>query len=144
MKLFVPETISRVTRATPTQSKLHHALKDVVSLSLSLLMPADLWVSIDTFKLLECTSDTRRLSICASIARSIYANDFLFSLCRFQMACSFFELLGLAIVAIVLFSVSSRMQYYVKMVTFLVSALAAAVAPIPLMLPRPRDYRNAL
>lgn len=60
------------------------------------------------------------------------------------MACSFNELLGLAFVAIVLFSMSNRVQYFVKMNIFILSALIAAVVPIPLMLPRPRDYRNAL
>lgn len=60
------------------------------------------------------------------------------------MACSLCEFLGLAIVAIVLFSVSNRVQFYVKMSVFLLSALVAAVVPIPLMLHRPRDYRNAL
>lgn len=60
------------------------------------------------------------------------------------MACSFGELLGLAFVAIVLFSMSHRVQYYVKMITFIMGSFVFAVAPIPLMLPRPRDYRNAL
>lgn len=60
------------------------------------------------------------------------------------MACSLCELLGLAIVALLLFSMSNRVQYYAKMIVFMVSALISACTPIPLMLPRPKDYRNAL
>ncbi|CRK90938.1 CLUMA_CG004627, isoform A [Clunio marinus] len=60
------------------------------------------------------------------------------------MACSFYEFIGLAIVALIFCSISNRVQYYTKMIVFIVSALFAAVLPIPLMLPRPRDYRNAL
>jgi len=43
-----------------------------------------------------------------------------------------------------LFSFSNRVQYFVKMILFMTSSLVFACAPIPLMLPRPRDYRNAL
>lgn len=60
------------------------------------------------------------------------------------MACSLCELIGLAIVALLLFSMSNRVQYYTKMFIFIVSALIAATVPIPLMLHRPKDYRNAL
>ncbi|KAG5684941.1 hypothetical protein PVAND_014149 [Polypedilum vanderplanki] len=60
------------------------------------------------------------------------------------MACSLTELIGLAVVALVLFSMSNRVQYYSKMVFFIVSALIAACVPIPFMLRRPKDYRNAL
>jgi lysophosphatidate acyltransferase len=60
------------------------------------------------------------------------------------MACSFSELVGLAIVALLLFSMSNRVQFYSKMVFFAVSALIAACVPIPFMLRRPLDYRNAL
>jgi lysophosphatidate acyltransferase len=60
------------------------------------------------------------------------------------MACSLSELIGLAIVALLLFSVSNRVQFYVKMCVFVISALVSACVPIPLMLPRPKDWRNAL
>lgn len=60
------------------------------------------------------------------------------------MACSLSELMGLAIVALLLFSMSNRVQFYSKMILFMVSALIAACVPIPFMLPRPKDYRNAL
>jgi lysophosphatidate acyltransferase len=60
------------------------------------------------------------------------------------MACSLVELIGLACMALVLFTVSHWIQYYVKMVSFIVASLVFAVVPIPLMLPRPRDHRNAL
>lgn len=60
------------------------------------------------------------------------------------MACSLSELIGLAIVALLLFSMSNRVQYYSKMFIFIISALVAAVFPIPIMLPRPKDWRNAL
>lgn len=61
-----------------------------------------------------------------------------------EMACSLCELFGLAIVALLLLSVSNRVQYYVKMIFFIISSMIAACIPIPLMLPRPKDYRNAL
>jgi lysophosphatidate acyltransferase len=60
------------------------------------------------------------------------------------MACSLSELVGLAIVALLLFSMSNRVQFYSKMVFFIISSLFAACLPIPFMLPRPKDYRNAL
>ncbi|KAL7028434.1 hypothetical protein ACKWTF_005829 [Chironomus riparius] len=60
------------------------------------------------------------------------------------MACSLSELIGLAIVALLLFSMSNRVQYYSKMFIFVISALVAAVFPIPIMLHRPKDWRNAL
>lgn len=60
------------------------------------------------------------------------------------MACSLSELAGLAVVALLLFSMSNRVQYYTKMFIFIVSALISACVPIPLMLPWPKDHRNAL
>lgn len=62
----------------------------------------------------------------------------------FQMACSLCELAGLGVVALLLFSISSRVQYYVKMTTFIVLSFFLSSFCIPLMLHRPRDYRNAL
>ena len=60
------------------------------------------------------------------------------------MACSLSELIGLAIVALLLFSMSNRVQYYSKMFIFIVSALVSSVLPIPIMLHRPKHWRNAL
>lgn len=60
------------------------------------------------------------------------------------MACSLTELIGLAIVALLLFSFSNVVKYYVKMISFMLSALISSVVCIPIMLPRPKDWRNAL
>jgi lysophosphatidate acyltransferase len=72
-----------------------------------------------------------------SLSLSLFANNQI-------MACSLSELIGLAIVALLLFSMSNRVQYYTKMIIFMVSSLVASCVPIPIMLPRPKDYRNAL
>lgn len=60
------------------------------------------------------------------------------------MACSLCEIIGITIFAVFLFSVSSRVQYYTKMIAFFLVAMISSAICIPLMLPRPRDYRNAL
>lgn len=62
----------------------------------------------------------------------------------FQMACLLCELVSLGIVAVLLFSISTRVQYYVKMATFIILSFCLSSLCIPLMLHRPRDYRNAL
>lgn len=60
------------------------------------------------------------------------------------MACSLTELIGLAIVGLLLFSISNMVRYYAKMMTFILTALISSVLCIPIMLPRPKDWRNAL
>jgi len=61
----------------------------------------------------------------------------------FQMAVYELMTIGL-VVAIILFLISDRAQYSIKMMVFIVSAIMAATLPVPLMLFRPKDYRNAL
>jgi lysophosphatidate acyltransferase len=60
------------------------------------------------------------------------------------MACSLTELVGLAIVGLLIFSFSNVVKYYVKMFTFMGTAMISSVVCIPIMLPRPKDWRNAL
>ncbi|CAO1393815.1 unnamed protein product, partial [Diamesa tonsa] len=60
------------------------------------------------------------------------------------MACSLCELVGLCVMGILLFSMSNRFKFYVKMSIFMILSIISATLPIPLMLPKPRDYRNAL
>lgn len=60
------------------------------------------------------------------------------------MTCSFEELMGLAIVALLLFSFSDTVKYYTKMIIFSLTALISSIVCIPIMLPRPKDWRNAL
>lgn len=62
----------------------------------------------------------------------------------FQMTCTMCEIVGLAFVTIFVFSISSRAQYYVKILTFALLSIFLSSICIPLMLRRPRDYRNAL
>ncbi|XP_058453578.1 1-acyl-sn-glycerol-3-phosphate acyltransferase alpha-like isoform X2 [Malaya genurostris] len=54
------------------------------------------------------------------------------------------ELLGLAFMAFFIITFSSTARYYVKFLCFIVLSMVCAVGPIPFMLLRPRDYRNAL
>ncbi|XP_055546876.1 1-acyl-sn-glycerol-3-phosphate acyltransferase alpha-like [Wyeomyia smithii] len=54
------------------------------------------------------------------------------------------ELLGLAFMAFFIITFSSTARYYFKFVCFFVLSMVCAVGPIPFMLLRPRDHRNAL
>ncbi|GBP76938.1 hypothetical protein EVAR_53820_1 [Eumeta japonica] len=45
---------------------------------------------------------------------------------------------------IILFTISSAARYYIKFTCFIVASLIFATAPLPLMLFKPRDPRNAL
>lgn len=54
------------------------------------------------------------------------------------------ELLGLAFMAFFIITLSSTARYYFKFFCFVVLSVVCAVGPVPLMLLRPRDYRNAL
>ncbi|XP_062548999.1 1-acyl-sn-glycerol-3-phosphate acyltransferase alpha isoform X2 [Armigeres subalbatus] len=54
------------------------------------------------------------------------------------------ELLGLAFMAFFIITLSSTARYYFKFFIFIILSVISAVGPVPLMLLRPRDYRNAL
>lgn len=54
------------------------------------------------------------------------------------------ELLGLAFMAFFIITLSSTARYYFKFFCFIVLSVVCAVGPVPFMLLRPRDYRNAL
>lgn len=54
------------------------------------------------------------------------------------------ELLGLAFMAFFIITLSSTARYYFKFFCFVAFSVVCAVGPVPLMLLRPRDYRNAL
>lgn len=55
------------------------------------------------------------------------------------------ELLGLAIVMLLLMAMSSSLRYYGKMIFFFLSCcFIATVLPLPMFIVRPRDYRNAI
>lgn len=54
------------------------------------------------------------------------------------------ELLGLAFMAFFIITLSSTARYYFKFFCFIVLSVICAVGPVPFMLLRPRDYRNAL
>lgn len=48
------------------------------------------------------------------------------------------------IVALLLFSFSNVVKYYTKMVLFVLTALISSIICIPIMIPRPKHWRNAL
>lgn len=54
------------------------------------------------------------------------------------------ELLGLAFMAFFIITLSSTARYYFKFFCFVILSVICAVGPVPFMLLRPRDYRNAL
>ncbi|XP_050099896.1 1-acyl-sn-glycerol-3-phosphate acyltransferase alpha-like isoform X2 [Anopheles aquasalis] len=54
------------------------------------------------------------------------------------------ELLGLAFMAFFIITLSSTARYYFKFFCFIALSVVCAVGPVPLMLLRPRDYRNAI
>ncbi|XP_055598222.1 1-acyl-sn-glycerol-3-phosphate acyltransferase alpha [Uranotaenia lowii] len=54
------------------------------------------------------------------------------------------ELWGLAFMTFFIITLSSTARYYFKFFCFVVLSLISAVGPVPFMLLRPRDYRNAL
>lgn len=62
----------------------------------------------------------------------------------YQMTCSLIVLVGMIASSFFLLLMSTRLQYFAKMFTFLLLSFFAVVLPVPLMLRRPRDYRNAL
>uniref|UniRef100_U5ETZ2 1-acyl-sn-glycerol-3-phosphate acyltransferase n=1 Tax=Corethrella appendiculata TaxID=1370023 RepID=U5ETZ2_9DIPT len=61
-----------------------------------------------------------------------------------MMSCSSCELLGFAFMAFLIFKISSRARYYIKWIVFILGCMLSATLPIPLMLLRPLDYRNAI
>ncbi|XP_035908976.1 1-acyl-sn-glycerol-3-phosphate acyltransferase alpha-like isoform X1 [Anopheles stephensi] len=61
-----------------------------------------------------------------------------------KMTTSNGELLGLAFMAFFIITLSSTARYYFKFFCFIAFSVVCAVGPVPLMLFRPRDYRNAL
>lgn len=54
------------------------------------------------------------------------------------------ELLGLAFMVFFIITLSSTARYYFKFFCFVILSVVCAVGPVPFMLLRPRDYRNAL